>query len=271
MRYETYSFKNLHNYCKQRIVYRISWFIRWFMIPLHAIASGFVILPLKVNVSFNLTIINERANRFVVLYSWRRQAGRPVVFIECTRTAVLNVTRYWTSAVSSKLAECVQTFYNAKLHAPTCSALVAWIRFRHSRDESIAVIEVGTNHTASDGLDNFIRQRLQDMLQWPEVMARSAGNVHVLVERQLPVERLQMLDAGWMIAFVPTTEVTSSNSSHPRLAVNCITSNLIGLSWRRFTCRHEQQLCSLVADLLCLTVRWRFQCHQHTGDGCSVE
>ena len=92
------------------------------------------------------------------------------------------------------------------------------IRFRYSREKSVAVVKVGTNHTASDSLGNFIRQRLLNMPQSPDVViACSASIVHVLVEWQLPVEivtpRLRVLDTGWMIAFDTTTEVTSSTLS----------------------------------------------------------
>ena len=63
------------------------------------------------------------------------------------------------------------------------------IRFGHSREKSVAVIEAGSNHTASDDLGNFIRQWLPDMPRCPDVMiARSAGIFHMLVEWQLPVE-----------------------------------------------------------------------------------
>jgi len=44
------------------------------------------------------------------------------------------------------------------------------IRFRHSNDKNVAVVEAGTNQTASDGLDNLIRQRLPDMPQCPDVV-----------------------------------------------------------------------------------------------------
>ena len=66
-----------------------------------------------------------------------------------------------TSEAPSKLAWCVQTFYAAKRRAPTCSELIAvwWNLISAVRsEESVAVIEVRTSHTASDGFDNFIRQ-----------------------------------------------------------------------------------------------------------------
>ena len=57
------------------------------------------------------------------------------------------------------------------------------IRIQHSREKSVAVVQAGTNHTASDSLGNFIRQRLPDMPQCLDVVkARSASIVHVLVE-----------------------------------------------------------------------------------------
>jgi len=66
------------------------------------------------------------------------------------------------------------------------------IQFRHSKWKCVAVVEAKINDTASDGLDNFIRQRLPDMPQGPDVMvARSACIFHVLIDQvewQLPVE-----------------------------------------------------------------------------------
>jgi len=121
------------------------------------------------------------------------------------------------------------------------------IRFRHSREESVAVIEAGTNHTflllqclgnfgfvysgssgrinisdiarapdsthffdiarvkklilthtANNGLDNFIRRRIPDMPQCPDVVvARPASIVYVLVNWQLLVESDSEASNAW--------------------------------------------------------------------------
>ena len=58
------------------------------------------------------------------------------------------------------------------------------------RIKSVAVVKAGTNHIASDSLGNFIRQRLADMPQCPDVViARPASIVHVLVESVVIVVR----------------------------------------------------------------------------------
>jgi len=80
-----------------------------------------------------------------------------------------------------------------------------------------------------------------------------------------------MLDTDWMIAYNTSTEVTSSTISRPRVVVNCITSDLIGLSEIPFICSAEWtpavQFCcrSTLSDTSALdTAMW--MCHQQTGD-----
>jgi len=130
----------------------------------------------------------------------------------------------------------VRIFFEAKRRTPTCSELFA------ARSSSTLLFqwqESCSSHTAGYGFDNFIRQWQTDMSQGLDLMiARfaSAVNGQLLVEGDSKASNAwyRLNDNFWhkhrsyVVDFVA-----------PLVALNCITSDLIGLSWRPFICSHE--------------------------------
>jgi len=120
-----------------------------------------------------LSTIEKRANRFVVLH-------QELTMIDRFSLSSVPELLFWAwhgnkpviSEDPSKLAWCVQTFSAVKRHAPTCSVIVAvwWNSISTFQRGERYSSRGGTNPTASDGLDNFIRQRMSDMPQCPDVM-----------------------------------------------------------------------------------------------------